>query len=252
MVPNENHQIYGILSLIQAFDWKWVSAVGRGTKSSQKAIQTLVAEASARNICITYHGVMMGDDDIAKIQLQRIVSNIVKVKTNITLIYGELDVVHKFFKAVIELKVTGKVWIAVESWVLSDFIASIPGIRETGTVVGLTIKPIKLPQFTSFVERTRSCNILSDQTSLVFSESEKLAETKSCGQSCEECHSLPQESLDTILNSSIWHWSFYSYAAIYAVAEALHVCLGCDDLGSCQRDKDFEPWQVCDKRAKRK
>lgn len=252
MVPNENHQIYGILSLIQAFDWKWVSAVGSGTKSSQKAIQTLVAEASARNICITYQGVMTGDNEIAKIQLQRIVSNTVKAKTNITIVYGEEDIVYKFFKTVIELKVTGKVWIAPESWVLSSYVSLIPGIENTGTVLGLTIKPVKLPQFTRFVKRTMSCSALGNRTSLVLSGPEKLAETESCTQSCEECNSLHQEYLTEILKSSIWHWSFYTYAAIYAIAEALHVHLGCDDMGSCQKDKDFEPWQVCGKKAKRR
>ncbi|XP_060115250.1 taste receptor type 1 member 1-like [Heteronotia binoei] len=245
MVPNENHQIYGILSLIQAFEWKWVSAVGSGTKSSKKAIQTLVAEASARNICITYRGVMMGDDEIAKIQLQRIVSSTVKAKTNITIVYAEEDAAYKFFKTVVELKVTGKVWLALESWVLSSLVASIPGIEKTGTVIGLTIKPIKLPQFTRFVERTMRCKVLSNRTSLVFSGSEKRAETESCSQLCEECHWLPQESLANILKSSIWHWSFYTYAAIYAVAEALHLRLKCD-TGSCQRDDNFEPWQLYD------
>ncbi|XP_015264610.1 PREDICTED: taste receptor type 1 member 1-like [Gekko japonicus] len=243
MVPNENHQIYGILSLIEAFDWKWVSAVGSGTKSSQKAIQTLVAEASARNICITYQGVMTWDNEVTKIQLQRIVSNTVKAKTNITIVFAEEDITYKFFKTVVELKVTGKVWIALESWVLSDMVASISGIQETGTVIGLTIKPIKLPQFTRFVERTMRCNTLSNRTSLVLSASEKLFETESCGQSCEECHLLSQESLAYILQSSIWHWSFYTYAAIYAVAEALHLHLGCE-TGSCKRDEYFEPWQL--------
>ncbi|XP_077168157.1 taste receptor type 1 member 1-like [Paroedura picta] len=244
MVPSENHQIFGILSLIQAFDWKWVSAVGSGTKSSRKAIQTLIAEASARGICVTYQGVMTGDDEIAKIQLRRIVRNTVKAKTNITIVYGEDTVVYEFFKAVVELKVTGKVWIALESWILSAWIASIRGIGETGTVIGLTIKPVKLPQFMSFLERFMHCNVPTNRTSLVLSGSENLAQSESCSQSCDECHSLSQADLAGILKSSIWHWSFYSYAAIYAVAEALHMRLRCDDMGACQRDEDFEPWQL--------
>nr|XP_056721544.1 taste receptor type 1 member 2-like [Euleptes europaea] len=242
MVPNENHQIYGILSLIQAFDWKWVSAVGSGTKSSQKAIQTLVAEASARNICISYQGVMTGYDEISKIQLQRIVRNTVKAKTNVTIVFGEEDAVYQFFMTVIELNVIGKVWIAPETWVLSDFIASIPDIGKTGTILGLTIKPIKLFQFTRFVENAVRCSTLSNGSSQLLSGPKKLAGMESCGQSCDECH-LPSHDLNNILKSSIWHWSFYSYAAIYAVAEALHMRLRCD-TGACQADEEFEPLQL--------
>ncbi|XP_054857593.1 taste receptor type 1 member 1-like [Eublepharis macularius] len=244
MVPNENHQIYGILSLIQAFDWRWVSTVGSGTKSSQKAMQTLAAEASARNICISYQGVMMANDEILKLQLQQIVRNVVKAKTNISIVYGEEDVVYKFFKTVIELNVTGKVWIAPETWVLSDLVASIPDIGATGTVLGLTIKPIKLPQFTRFVERTIHCSTLSNRSCQFLLEAEKLGETESCSQSSDEHHSLPQESLADILKSSTWHWSFYTYAAVYALAQALHLRLECDDIEACRADEEFEPWQL--------
>ncbi|XP_053137302.1 taste receptor type 1 member 1-like [Hemicordylus capensis] len=212
MVPNENHQIVGLVSLIKAFDWKWVSAVGSGTRASQASVQMLIQQASQRGICISYQGVMTADVAISRHQLQRVIENIQKVQTSIVLLLTGANVAEKFFKVVIELKITGKVWIAPETWVLSHSVASMPGIEQTGTVLGLTIKPVQLPQFTHF-----------------------------------ECHLLSPALLAEILNSSIWHWSFYSYAAVYSLAQALHSLLDCRPEATCQADKKFEPWQLYEK-----
>ncbi|XP_061458005.1 taste receptor type 1 member 1-like isoform X2 [Rhineura floridana] len=243
MVPNENHQISGLISLIKAFDWKWVSAVGSGTKASQKSVQTLIAEAAEEDICISYQGVMTADLSVSESQLQKVIENIEKAGTNVTIILSDDAIVQKFFQIVTKLKITGKVWIAPETWVLSSSVAAVPGIEKTGTVLGLTIKPIKLPQFTHFVEKTLQCpHAASPPASPVPFGPHEQGRAQGCSQACDECHLLSLDSLADILNSSIWHWSFYSYAAVYTLAEALHWLFGCGP-GGCPPRKEFEPWQ---------
>ncbi|KAJ6666103.1 hypothetical protein lerEdw1_001007, partial [Lerista edwardsae] len=247
MLPSENFQISGIVALLEMFNWRWVSAVGKGTKASQKSIQTLIAQAKLKSICISYQSVMTASDNTVSVtQLQRVIENIQRAQTDVTIILNDENVVETFFGIVIELKITGKVWIAPENWVLSHVVASMPGIRATGTVLGLTIKPIKLDQFTWFVKETLQCTSSNATASPMHSGSSKLEELWGCSQACNECRLLTPELLADILNSSIWHWSFYSYAAIYTLAHSLHSFLGCN-LETCQVDKTFEPWQLHEK-----
>lgn len=224
MMPDENRQILGFVSLLEMFAWQWVSAVGSSSKASQQAIQVLIREAQVRNICISYQGVMTANVVLSENQLRRVVQNIDRAKTNVTIVFGENEAVEKFFNVVIELKITGRVWIAPETWVLTHSIAQIPGIGATGTFLGLTIKPVQLPQFPKFVKNEPQS-------------------TRSSGAACVASPLLAQDSLAEILSSNIWHWSFYSYAMVYALAHALHELLGCS-LEGCQADKEFEPWQV--------
>lgn len=243
MLPSENFQISGIIALLEMFSWKWVSAVGNGTKASQKSVQTLIAQANQRNICISYQSIMTANDFVSVSQLQRVIENIQRAQTNVIIILSDENVAEKFFGIVIELKITGKVWIAPESWVMSHLVASVPGIGATGTVLGLTIKPIKLDQFTWFVEQTLQCTPSNTTASPLHFGSQKLEELWGCSQVCDECRLLSPQSLADILNSSVWHWSFYSYAAVYTLAHTLHSFLGCH-LETCQVKKMFEPWQV--------
>ncbi|XP_066493581.1 taste receptor type 1 member 1-like [Tiliqua scincoides] len=246
MLPSENFQISGIITLLETFNWKWVSAVGNGTKASQESIQTLIAQANQKNICISYQSVMSVNSSVSDKQLRRVIENIQRSQTNVTIILSDENVLEKFFSIVVELKITGKVWIAPENWVLSHLVASIPGIGATGTILGLTIKPIKLDKFTWFVEQTLQCTPSNATDSPLLSGSQQLEELWGCSQACDDGHLLSPKVLEGILNSSIWHWSFYSYAAVYTLAHTLHGFLGCH-LETCQVNKKFEPWQLYEK-----
>ncbi|KAJ7306502.1 hypothetical protein JRQ81_009857 [Phrynocephalus forsythii] len=243
MVPNENHEIRGLLSLIKELGWKWVSAVGRGTRASQPPVQTLIAEAGAQGICISYQGLLASRDGVlvSRSHLKKMIENMARAKTNVTLVLTGEDIAKRFFQVVLELRITGKVWIAPESWVLSEGISSMPGIETIGTVIGLTIKPVILPQFLPFVKKTLHCDPWNTSGG-PFRPKDRTS-AGSCYQHCMDCHSLSPEILDDVLNSRIWHWSFYSYAAIYAVAQALHQLLGCDRQG-CLPKEVIKPGQL--------
>ncbi|XP_060132452.1 taste receptor type 1 member 1-like [Zootoca vivipara] len=238
-IPSNDHQISGLISLIAVFGWEYVSAVGSGTKASEKTVQALIAKGAAKNICISYQGLMMANLRISESQLQRVIENIEKARTNVVIVLGDQVIAGKFFHAVTKLKIKGKVWIAPESWVLSSTVASIPSIKETGTVLGLTIKPVKLPQFVHFVGKTLQRSPSNKKGGPLLSEAMTV---EACSQSCDENLQLSPDTLASILNSSIWHWSFYSYASVYALAKALHNHLGCS-LEGCPASKEFEPRQ---------
>ncbi|XP_072833816.2 taste receptor type 1 member 1 [Pogona vitticeps] len=242
MVPNENHQTRGLLSLVQQLGWKWVSAVGHGTQASQTSLQMLISEARAQGICVSYQGLLANRDWtlVSRDQLKKVIENIERTKTNVTLLLVDNSVAQSFFRVVVELKVTRKIWIAPETWVLSEEVSNLPGIETVGTILGLTIKPVILPEFLPFVKKTLRCN---PWNGLSPSEQQALKNVGGCYQFCSDCHSLSLEILEDVLNSRIWHWSFYSYAAIYALAQALHQLLGCDHE-SCPTKEVLTPWQL--------
>nr|XP_020655651.1 taste receptor type 1 member 1-like [Pogona vitticeps] len=242
MVPNENHQTRGLLSLVQQLGWKWVSAVGHGTQASQTSLQMLISEARAQGICVSYQGLLANRDWtlVSREQLKKVIENIERTKTNVTLLLVDNSVAQSFFRVVVELKVTRKIWIAPETWVLSEEVSNLPGIETVGTILGLTIKPVILPEFLPFVKKTLRCN---PWNGLSPSEQQALKNVGGCYQFCSDCHSLSLEILEDVLNSRIWHWSFYSYAAIYALAQALHQLLGCDHE-SCPTKEVLTPWQL--------
>ncbi|CAI5782688.1 taste receptor type 1 member 1-like [Podarcis lilfordi] len=238
-IPSNDHQVSGLISLISAFGWEYISAVDSGTKASEKTVQSLIAKAAAKGICISYQGLMTADLRILESRLQRVIENIEKARTNVVVVLSNAAITRKFFHAVTKLKIKGKVWIAPESWILTDTIASIPNIEQTGTVLGLTVKPVKLPQIVHFVGKTLQRSPSNKTDGPLLSEAPTV---EACSQSCDENQLLSPDALANILNSSVWQWSFYSYASVYILAEALHNHLGCS-LQGCPASKEFKPRQ---------
>ncbi|XP_062822029.1 taste receptor type 1 member 1 [Anolis carolinensis] len=227
-VPSTAHQLDGIVALVRAFRWEWVSAVGSGTKATQKSVRILIDRAAAQGVCISYQGLMPGGPVSTLSQLRKVVENIKRAGTNVTIVLGNDATVQQFFQVVVALGITGKVWVATESWVLTDAVATLPGMERVGTVLGLTIRPIELPHVRRFVEEALSSGP---------------PHGSSCPQSCFKCPPPSPESLTGLLDSTLWNWSFYSYAAVYAFAHALHRSLACSQE-ACPSSQEPQPWQL--------
>nr|XP_060614693.1 taste receptor type 1 member 1 [Anolis sagrei ordinatus] len=228
-VPSTAHQLDGIVALIRAFRWEWVSAVGSGTKATQESVRILIDRAAAQGICVSYQGLMPGGPVATFDQLEKVVENIKRAGTNVTVILGSAAVARQFFQVVIALQITGKVWVATESWVLSDAVAALQGMERAGTFLGLTIRPIRLPHVKRFVEEA-----LRDGP----------PKGSSCPASCPpSCPPPSPDSLASLLGSSLWDWAFYSYTAAYALAHALHLRLGCS-REDCPAGQEPRPWQL--------
>lgn len=127
----------------------------------------------------------------------------------------------------IQLNVTDKVWIAGDAWSLNKNLPKLKGIESIGTVIGIAEPLVAIPGFSQFIHSTwekREC--------------EHGEEPMFCNQACS-CSGLSAQELVAADPS----FSFPVYAAVHAVARALHEILQCR-LDGCKKNITVYPHMV--------
>jgi len=132
-------------------------------------------------------------------------------KVNIIIVFAPKTYAEAVIESAIQLNVTNKVWIAYEGWSLNKRLPKMKGIRNIGTVLGVSQPVVTIPGFSDYIYSTKSQTPCED-----------LEQQKFCNQVCN-CSNL---SADKILASDP-SFSFPVYSAVYAIAHALHNNLKC-------------------------
>ncbi|XP_060115139.1 taste receptor type 1 member 1 [Heteronotia binoei] len=232
-IPSDRLQAEALVSLLKAFGWTWVVAVGSENTYGRQGLRTLHEVATKEGICFAYQGVVFMET--SNTELVANVQVVLASDTKVAILFANKRGAEVFFLEVVRQNATGKVWLGTEDWSLSREIWGIHGIHGIGTVIGVTIMQAPLPEMWAF------------EVASEHSESHRVQ--ASCFQGCREtcsqhCSQLYVPSLPPILESSPYdtQGAFNVYSAIYAVAHSLHRLLGCQ-TGVCRKDSVY-PWQL--------
>uniref|UniRef100_A0A665T4U7 G-protein coupled receptors family 3 profile domain-containing protein n=1 Tax=Echeneis naucrates TaxID=173247 RepID=A0A665T4U7_ECHNA len=129
-------------------------------------------------------------------------------------------------ESAIRLNVTNKVWVAGDTWSLNEKLPKEKGIRNIGTVLGVSQPVVAIPGFNDFIYSSKSWNDCEN------------AGQKFCNEFCNSS-SLSAEDIVFIDPS----FSFPVYSAVHSVANALHNVLQCG-VGKCNSNITVYPHMV--------
>ncbi|XP_075898205.1 taste receptor type 1 member 1-like [Nelusetta ayraudi] len=147
-------------------------------------------------------------------------------KIRVIIVFTPRLTAEALLESAIRLNVTDKIWIAGDTWSLNSRLPKQKGIKNVGTVLGVAQTVMTIPGFNDFTYAAINQTYCANDKHTF------------CNQVCN-CSGLSAESL---INSDPTY-SFPVYAAIYAIAHALHHTLQCG-ADQCNGTIEVYPYMV--------
>ncbi|XP_072223137.1 taste receptor type 1 member 1-like [Leuresthes tenuis] len=217
-----------IADIISHFNWRWVAFLNSDNNFGIDGLELFRKRIINTEICLAYTMDLNGNTNYSQMFKQ-----IESQKVNVIIVFAPKTYAEAVIESAIQLNVTNKVWIAHEGWSLNKRLPKMKGIRNIGTVLGVSQPVVTIPGFSDFIYSTKNQTPCED-----------LEQQKFCNQVCN-CSNL---SADEILASDP-SFSFPVYSAVYAIAHALHNTLKCG-AGSCADNITVHPHMVLEELKK--
>lgn len=203
------------------FNWRWVAFLHIDNDYGVDGRNVFIKLIKDTHICLAYTKGLDQNTDYTQVFKQ-----IESQKINVIIVYAPERRAEDLIESAIDMKVTNKVWIAVETWFLNTKLSKKEGIRNIGTVLGFAEPVLPIPGFDDFI------------SSHNYNRHEQ---GEFCNQYCN-CSNL---SPDQVLGAEV-SFNFPVYAAVHAIAHALHSVLQCG-AGTCNRSITVYPHMVSEK-----
>ncbi|XP_040048219.2 taste receptor type 1 member 1 [Gasterosteus aculeatus] len=221
-VHSNNNMIEVIVTILQHFNWRWVAFLNSDDSFGEDGWDMFIRRIKDTEICLAYTKRLNDKTDnyqmFKQIDSQRI---------GIIIVFAPELGAEALIESAIELNVTNKVWIAVDTWSLNKKLLKEKGIKQIGTVLGVSQPVVTIPGFSEFIHHSKSQTHCENAGQNVF-----------CNQVCN-CRSLTPEE---ILNMDP-SYNFPVYSAVYAIAHALHNTLQCG-TDTCNGNFTVFPYMV--------
>ncbi|KAM3915741.1 extracellular calcium-sensing receptor-like [Leptodactylus fuscus] len=251
-VGTVDSQPVAVVQMIRHFNWSWVGILSSNNDYGDQGSQKLKREMAKSDICVAFAKTLSTPP--SKESLDNIMDAIQKTKTNVIVLYAYATELIAFLQAVTANKISGKVWIAVGSWLpsavftqkdlwpvlngtigLAKYSSNIPGFQD----FLYSIYPAKYPNdifIREFWEQVFSCkwNNVSNVTNV---------------PSCTGKEDLTKVD-KSVYDTTNFRLSVSVYNAVYAVAHAIDNMLSCQGgsgpftNGTCANIESFQPWQL--------
>ncbi|XP_023283330.1 taste receptor type 1 member 1-like [Seriola lalandi dorsalis] len=218
--PNKD-MIEVIVNIILHFNWRWVAFLNSDDEFGIDGQELFIKRIKDTEICLAYTKGLNDNTNYSKIfrpiEVQRI---------NIIIVFAPEMTAEALIESAIQLNVTNKVWIAGDAWSLNKRLSKKKGIRNIGTVLGVSQSVVMIPGFSNFIYSSKSQTHCEN------------AGQQFCNQICN-CSNLSQEDIFSADPS----FSFPVYSAVYSIAHAIHNALQCG-AGTCNDNITVNPQMV--------
>lgn len=221
MHPNKD-VIEVIVKIVQHFDWRWVAFLNSDNDFGIDGREIFMTKTKDTNICLAYTESLTLQTNYTQTFKQIETQNIHTI-----IIFAPKLIVEALIDSAIEMNITSKVWIADDGWSLNKNLPKKKGIKNIGTVIGVSQPVMTIPGFNDFISSAKSQTHCENAEQQLF-----------CNQVCN-CSGLGAEDIVTADPT----FSFPVYSAVYAIAHALHNALQCRS-GRCNHDITVYPHMV--------
>ncbi|TKS77400.1 Taste receptor type 1 member 1 G-protein coupled receptor 70 [Collichthys lucidus] len=227
-IYSNKNTIEVIVKILQYFNWRWVAFLNSDNDYGNDGQELFINMIKDTEICLGYTKSLNNNVNYSEIFKQ-----IKAQKIGVIIVFGAEWTAEAVIKSAIQLNITNKVWIGGIGWSLNKKLPKERGIKNIGTVLGVSQPVVTIPGFSDFVHSAKSQN-----------HCENSQKQKFCNQVCN-CSSLSPDDV-TAADPS---FSFPVYSAIYAIAYALHNTLQCG-AGRCDDNITVYPHMVLEELKK--
>ncbi|NWI89922.1 TS1R3 protein, partial [Pitta sordida] len=240
-VPSDKVLVEAVLHLLNRFGWNWIATIASDDEYGQGAQALFVSIAGNNNICIAFEGLIPTDLSGPNVnsQLEDTLNLIKKTKVNIVVLFSFGVSAKALLEQSIRMRLSKKVWIGTEAWMLSGIADSIPNIQSIGTVLGFVMKTGTVPGFQNYVADLFT-SVQQDEFCQESREFSRLMSADVLDTHCKQCDHISLRDISPRL--SIFKVQPV-YVAVHSVAHALHRALACS-LRACPRGTSIRPWQL--------
>ncbi|XP_028681633.2 extracellular calcium-sensing receptor-like [Erpetoichthys calabaricus] len=256
-IPSDAFQVKAIIQIIKQYRWIWIGAIASDDDYGQNAIKIFMEEVNQFG-CIAFIETI--PTVYRKVKILQIV-NTIKLSTAkvIVAFSGEIEL-NALVTEVIYQNITGRQWIASEAWSTSSLLASKENFASFGGTIGIAVRRGEIPKLENFL--LNSHPDFNSNNRLVIQFWEELFK-------CKFPQSIREQNESILLSSRICtgtedmnsvksgygdvselRSSYNVYKAVYAIAQALHNLMNCEngngpfESRSCADIKSAQPWQL--------
>ncbi|XP_011483296.1 G-protein coupled receptor family C group 6 member A [Oryzias latipes] len=246
-VPNDEHQIAAMVTLLTAYNWTWVGVVTTDGDYGRSALENFGTLASENGICVAFrivlpesvtsHDIQSAIRDTAKTiynnpKVQVIVS--FAKPTHMVYLYQELR--NEMLRVGQGPKSMRRLWVASDSWASSSSARGNLSLEEIGQVIGFTFKKGNLTSFESYLDRLGSGELSFDRNDPFIQE--LFTQLNGSGYTDSE---LASKAAGILKQNTQADTIFSIELAVSAIAEAVaSICRSRE----CKGPGALPPWEV--------
>ncbi|XP_029435551.1 extracellular calcium-sensing receptor-like [Rhinatrema bivittatum] len=259
--PSDTVQAQGLAQLVLRFGWTWVGLLSTEDAYGEMGADIVKEELLKFGACIAFHETIPVIPSTKK--TNHITNVVLRSSSHVIVLFSSDPYMLPIMKELLIRNVTGKVWVASESWSTSPSVSTQQLANLMSGSIGFAIYEGKMPGFKKFLLKTHPSTSSSDIFVKQFWElafncqwtkpqdnqslvSENIGAT---GVPCTGAEKL--EGYHSLyFSESNLRVSFNVYNAIYSIAHALrdmHSCVpgkGPFTNKTCASIQDFKPWQL--------
>ncbi|XP_043944860.1 extracellular calcium-sensing receptor-like [Protopterus annectens] len=259
--PNSDFQAVVITYLLTYFKWTWIGILASDNEFGREGSQQVIKEVRATGACIDFMEILPAHNSVSKL-LQ--ITEIIKAsEANVIVIYATQQYPLPLMKELSMQNVSGKVWIALSSWIISPVFSNKEIIKTLNGTIGFESHQGGIPGYRDYLYSLHPSKFIDDIFIKLFWETAFNCkwplddiDTTSLNESVKAGKSIctGKEKVETIDVALFDVYSFRktycTYNAVYALVHGLHNLLMCRpgdgpfQNKTCAVIYHFQPWQL--------
>uniref|UniRef100_A0A8C4TF75 Extracellular calcium-sensing receptor-like n=1 Tax=Erpetoichthys calabaricus TaxID=27687 RepID=A0A8C4TF75_ERPCA len=256
-IPSDNFQVKAMIEIIKHYRWTWIGSIATDDDYGQYAIKTFNEEVKKFG-CISFSETIPKVNE--KVKVLQIVNIIKQSTAKVIVVFSSEAVLLSLIKEIVNQNVTGRQWIASESWSTSAVFAVKENFHSFGGTIGIAIRSGEIPGLKPFLLQVHPNSDPNNSLLNLFWEKMfgcKLQENtnqnnETSARYIKQC--TGQENLKDTQTAyseiSNLRAGYNIYKAVYAIAHSLHDLISCKsgqgpfENNSCADIKNVQPWQL--------